>query len=144
MRYPTNEQRQGALAQKAGDFGLTKRALAFARHYAETPGCTVSAAARAAGFSDRARGAHVRGCELLRDPRVIRAILHFSALELARAQREAIENLRELAEDKNAGWRYWSHWDRDAFTRLREALDQLSPHARRIERFYERGAGRGD
>jgi hypothetical protein len=118
MRYPTKEQSDGARAQKAGDFGLTKRALAFARFYAETPG-SISEAARAADYSDRARGAHVRGCELLRDPRVIRAILHFSALALARAQREAIENLRELAEDRGAGWRYWSHWDRDALTRLR-------------------------
>ena len=38
------------------------------------------------GFSDRARGAHVRGCELLRDPRVIPPpIIHFGALALAKA-----------------------------------------------------------
>jgi hypothetical protein len=30
MRYPTPEQSDGARAQKTGDFGLTKRALAFA------------------------------------------------------------------------------------------------------------------
>jgi hypothetical protein len=147
MRYPTKDQRDGARAQKAADFGLTKRALAFARLYAETPGCTISGAARAAGFSDRARGAHVRGCELLRDPRVVRAILHFSALALAQARREAIGKLRELGEDSGEAW-LWSHWDRHALKRLRMALDNLEPHAQRIERLFERGrraiaAGRG-
>jgi hypothetical protein len=67
MRHPTKEQSEGACAQKAADFGLTARALKFARVFAETPDCTISDAARAAGFSDRARGAHVRGCELMRD-----------------------------------------------------------------------------
>ena len=86
MRHPTSEQRDGARAQKAADFGLTKRALRFARLYSERPRCTISAAARAAGYSDRARGAHVRGCELLRDPRVIPPpIIHFGALALAKA-----------------------------------------------------------
>jgi hypothetical protein len=134
MRYPTPEQRDGARAQKAGNFGLTKRALAFARAYAESPTVTVSAAARAAGFSDRARGAHVRGCELLRDPRVIRAILHFSALALARARGEAIEKLRELAKDTDS---LWSYWHRHAIKRARLALDRLELHAQRIERVYE-------
>jgi hypothetical protein len=138
MRYPTKEQRDGARAQKAADFGLTTRALKFARLYAETPNCTISDAARAAGFSDRARGAHVRGCELLRDPRVIRAILHFGALALAKARGDAIGKLRELAEDRAETW-HWSHWDRHAFKRLRLALDKIEPHAQRIERVYESG-----
>lgn len=138
MRYPTKEQRDGARAQKAGDFGLTKRALRFARLYADTPRCTISHAARAAGFSDRSRGAHVRGCELLRDPRVARAILHFSALALAKARGEAIQSLRELAEDQRDTWG-WSYWHHDAVKRARLALDRLEPHARRIERVYESG-----
>jgi hypothetical protein len=138
MRYPTREQSDGARAQKAGDFGLTTRALQFARLYAETPDCTISAAARAAGYSDRARGAHVRGCELLRDPRVVRAILHFGALALARARGEAIGKLRELAGDRAETWP-WSRWDRHAFKRLRLALDRIEPHARRMERVYESG-----
>lgn len=138
MRYPTKEQRDGARAQKAGDFGLTARAVKFARVYAETPRCTISAAARAAGYSDRARGAHVRGCELLRDPRVVRAILHFGALALAKARGEAIESLRELAEDQRDMWG-WSYWHRHAVKRARLALDRLEPHARRIERIYESG-----
>ena len=54
------------------DFGLTDRALRFAQLRAAHPWSTVSYCAKAAGYSDRSRGAHVRGCELLRDPRVIR------------------------------------------------------------------------
>ena len=54
MRYPTPEQRDGARSQKASDFGLTPRALKFARLYAENPDRTISDAARAAGYSDRA------------------------------------------------------------------------------------------
>lgn len=139
MRHPTKEQRDGARAQKAAlDFGLTGRALKFARLYAETPHCTISDAARAAGFSDRARGAHVRGSELLRDPRVIRAILHFGDLALAKARAEAIASLRELGEDKEETW-LWSYWDRHAFKRLRLALDKIEPHAQRMERVYESG-----
>ena len=136
MRYPTDEQREGIRAQKAGDFDLTPRALAFARLYATTPRCSISAAARAAGYSDRARAAHVRGCELLRDPRVVRAILHFGGLALARARGEAIESLRKLAEDRRETWG-WSYWHQHAVKRARLALDQLEPHTRRIERVYE-------
>jgi hypothetical protein len=40
----------------------------------------------------------------LRDPRVIRANLNFGALALARAPGEAIEKLRELAEDRDSLW----------------------------------------
>jgi hypothetical protein len=143
MRYPTKEQSDGARAQKALlDFGLTARAVKFARVYAETPDCTISAAARAAGYSDRARGAHVRGCELLRDPRVVRAVLHYSALALARARGEAIRKLRALAEDRGETW-LWRRWDHHAFERLRKTLDQLEPHTRRIERIYETGRYEG-
>jgi hypothetical protein len=139
MRYPTAEQREGARSQKAGDFGLTPRALRFARLYAEQPRSTISAAARAAGYSDRARGAHVRGCELLRDPRVVRAVLHFGALALAKARGEAIESLRKLGEeDRRETWG-WSYWHQHAVKRARSALDRLEPHVRRIERVYESG-----
>jgi hypothetical protein len=138
MRYPTPEQRDGARAQKAGDFGLTPRALRFARLYAEKPDRTISDAARAAGFSDRARGAHVRGCELLRDPRVIRAVLHFGALALARARGETIESLRKLGEDRRETWG-WTYWHHHAVKRVRLALDKLESHFRRIEHIYESG-----
>jgi hypothetical protein len=137
MRYPSEEQRQGARAQKTAlDFGLTARALKFARLYAEEPDRTISDAARAAGFSDRARGAHVRGCELLRDPRVVRAVLHYSALALGRARADAIGSLAELGEDRTDVWG-WSYWHLQALKRVRLALDKLEPHTRRIERVYE-------
>lgn len=138
MRYPTPEQSDGARAQKGRLFGLTHRALRFAQLYAENT-WTITRAAREAGFSDRARGAHVRGCELMRDPRVVRAILHFSALAVSRARADAIEKLRGLAEDKREAWQ-WSYWDRQALKRLRTAIDRLEPQCQRVERIYERGA----
>ncbi len=138
MRYPTADQSEGARAQKLG-FGLTRRALRFAHLYAENPSWTISRAAREAGFSDRARGAHVRGCELMRDLRVIRAILHFGALAFSRARAKAIEKLRDVAEDKHQYWMQ-SYWGEHELKRLRKALDQVEPHVQRIERVYGRGA----
>src|SRR5262249_34686944 len=129
----------GARAQQtAVVFGLTSRAAKFARHYAENPHWTISRAAREAGYNDRARGAHVRGCELMRDPRVLRAILHFGGVALSKARGDAIEKLRTLACDQRETWR-WSYWDRHAFKRLRITLENLEPHAQRIERIYESG-----
>src|SRR5262249_37091982 len=118
--------------------GLTRRALKFARLYAENPHWTITRAAREAGFSDRARGAHVRGCELMRDLRVLRAMLHFGGAALNKARGEAIDKLRKLEEGEGETW-LRSYWDRHAFRRLRMALDQLEPHAQRIERVYESG-----
>ena len=88
----------------ATDFGLTDRALRFAQLRAAHPWWTVSDCAKGAGYSDRSRGAHVRGCELLRDPRVIRAIVHFSSLELVKAQAEATSRLRWFADERNSYW----------------------------------------
>ena len=81
----------------ARDFGLTDRALRFAQLRAEHPWWTVSLCAKKAGYSDRGRAAHVRGCELLRDPRAIEAIIHFSSLALVKAQAEASRSLRSFA-----------------------------------------------
>jgi hypothetical protein len=136
MRYPTAEQSEGARAQKQRLFGLTYRALRFAQLYAEN-NWTITRAAREAGYSDHARGAHVRGCELMRDPRVIRAILHFGALAIRQARVDALEKFRRLEEDA-ALW-LWPYWNRDAFTRLRAAIDRLEPHCQRVERIYEGG-----
>jgi hypothetical protein len=136
MRYPTAEESEGARAQKRRLFGLTQRALKFAKLYAEND-WTITRAAREAGFSDRARGAHVRGSELMRDPRVIRAILHFGTLAIRQAGAAAAEKLRELGED-NPSWR-WSYWDRHALRRLRASIEQLEPRLQRMERIYERG-----
>jgi hypothetical protein len=137
MRYPTAEESEGARAQKRRLFGLTQRALKFAKLYAEN-NWTITRAAREAGFSDRARGAHVRGSELMRDPRVIRAILHYGTLAIRQAGADAAEKLRHLGEDKNASCR-WSYWDRHAFRRLRASIEQLEPRLQRMERIYERG-----
>ena len=82
----------------ARDFGLTGRALRFAQLRAEHPWWTLSLCAKKAGYSDKGRAAHVRGCELLRDPRAIEAIIHFSSLELVKAQAEATRSLRSFAE----------------------------------------------
>jgi hypothetical protein len=43
---------------------------------------------------DRARGAHVRGCELLRDPRVIRAVLHYRPQCIIGTQKHDISKVR--------------------------------------------------
>ena len=59
-------------------FNLSPRALAFAKIRAEHPRLSVKACAVEAGYAEA--GAAVRGFELLRDDRVIRAMLHFSAL----------------------------------------------------------------
>ena len=87
--------------RSAIDFGLTDRALRFAQLRAEAPWWTVSSCAKKAGYSDRGRAAHVRGYELLRDPRVIRAIVHFSSLELVKAQAEATSKLRRFADERS-------------------------------------------
>lgn len=83
--------------RSAKDFGLTDRALRFAQLRAEHPWWTVSQCAKKAGYSDKGRAAHVRGCELLRDARAIEAIIHFSSLELVKAQAEATRSLRSFA-----------------------------------------------
>jgi hypothetical protein len=73
MRYPTTDQSAGHRAQKGAlDFGLTKRALKFARLYAEN-NWTITRAAQEAGFSDRGRGAHVRGSVMSLRPRSLPA-----------------------------------------------------------------------
>jgi hypothetical protein len=72
-------------------FKLTPRALAFAKIRAEHPGYSVKKCAEIAGYS--MAGAAVRGFELLRDERVVRAILHFSALAVAKAAGESSERM---------------------------------------------------
>lgn len=137
MRYPTIDQSDGARAQNKLEFGLTKRALKFARLYAENPRWTITHIARQAGYSDRGRGAHVRDCELLRDPRVIRAIIYFGGLVLNKARAEAIEQMRKLGEDQY--WPLWTHRDRNSFKRVAFELCRLEDHAARMEKVFESG-----
>lgn len=111
------------------DFGLTDRALRFAKNYASCPRWSVTRCAKKAGYSDRGRAAHVRGCELLRDPRVLRAIVHFSCLGLVEAQALAADRLRDLAEgDKFMPWR-----DQWIINKLGVDLAQLARRADRLE-----------
>jgi len=81
-------------SDSAMDFGLTDRALRFAQLRAEHPWWSITHCATEAGYSDQGRAAHVRGCELQRDPRVMRAILYFSSLEVLKAQAETTSQLR--------------------------------------------------
>src|SRR6266516_5280110 len=137
MRYPNRDQSDGVRAQKKLDFGLTKRALKFARLYAENPHSTISHVARQAGYSDRGRGAHVRGCELLRDPRVVRAVIYFGAVALNRVRAEAIDQMRKLGEDQY--WPPWGQRDRNSFNRIAFELQRLEAHAARMEKVFESG-----
>lgn len=54
--------------------GLTERQRGFVLAMIETPGCSHAAAARAAGYSDVAEGAKVRGFYLAHNPAVQAAI----------------------------------------------------------------------
>lgn len=137
MRYTTADQIDDATARRAApDFGLTPRALAFARLFAEAKLRDPTECARQAGYSRRCRrGAHVRAYELLRDPRVIRAVLFFSAKVFNTARADAIRHLSRL--DTIEG-RYWTCWDRAAFNRLTATLQRLETHTERLEKIYTR------
>ena len=114
------------------DFGLTDRALRFAQFYAANPRWGVTVCATYAGYSDQGRAAHVRGCELLRDPRVIRAIVHFGGLAFVEAQALATRRLRLLADgDKSLSWR-----DHAMIENLTIDLDQLARRAGRLDKVY--------
>jgi hypothetical protein len=78
-------------------FGLSARALTFARLYAEHPTWSVADCARKAGYADSSRAAHVRGSELLRDSRVAQAVMHFGSLAFTRAQALATARLELIA-----------------------------------------------
>ncbi len=118
--------------RSAIDFGLSGRALRFARFYAANPQSGVTMCATWAGYSDRSRAAHVRGCELLRDPRVIRAVVHFGGLELAEAQALTTKRLRLLAD----GDTFLSRQDRAEIRNLTTDLAQLARRADRLEKVY--------
>lgn len=138
MKYPSPAQTEGAAAQRrAADFDLSPRALEFARLYAVHPHLGGTECARQAGYSRRcARGAHVRAAELLRDPRVIRAVIYFGARALNEARAGAMNHLQRLAATEG---RFWSRWDRSAFDRLTRRLAGLETHVARLEKIYESG-----
>jgi len=138
VKYPTLDQSDGAAAQRqAPTFDLRPRALAFARLYAENPSLGGTHCARLAGYSARSsEGAHVRAHELLRDARVIRAVIYFGARALNEARAKAIRALGKLS---NTEGRYWNTWDRHAFDRLTATLRDLDSHVARLEKLYGSG-----
>jgi hypothetical protein len=126
-------------------FDLSPRALAFAKIRAKQPRLSVKACAVAAGYAKA--GAAVRGFELLRDDRVIRAILHFSALGLAKAAGELSVRMEQSCIDDGARfqvelprfgglWR-WRVFDRAAIDRLRAEGKALAERMAKIEKLYE-------
>jgi hypothetical protein len=131
-------------------FNLTAHSLAFAKIRAEHPGYSVRKCAELAGY--RKAGAAVRGFELLRDDRVIRAILHFSALALAKAAGELSERMstsctgepggcicRDDGSPINSTWRVFR---RRPIDELRAETKALSKHLSKIEKLYETTAPR--
>ncbi|HXQ51573.1 MAG TPA: hypothetical protein VN802_10810 [Stellaceae bacterium] len=141
MRYPTPEQRAGAAAQRSGPtFGLRPRAVEFAHLYAEHPFLGSTKAALMAGYARRCpAGAHVRANELLRDPRVRRAVAYFGGRALAEAMGKARRGLDRIAQDEG---RFWNTWDRNAFDRLTNELKVVEQRLDRLEETERAAEGR--
>jgi hypothetical protein len=128
-------------------FDLTPRALAFAKIRATHPGLSVRECAERAGYSKA--GAAVRGFELLSDDRVVRAILHFSAIALAKAAGELSERMEASCKPRpsrcicgagdpasfSAG--RWRTFDRIAIDKLRAETKALVQRLTKIEKLYE-------
>ena len=115
---------------------LQNEPLLFAHIYAEDPRLGATQCAIQAGYASRCRnGAHVRAYELLRDPRVIKAIIFFSAKVLNNSMAEARQNLARLAATEK---RYWNRWDKNSFNRLVTKLNSLEIHRERLEEIYTR------
>jgi len=135
MGYPNADQTAGASARRAAPtFGLTPRALKFAQLYAEAKLRGATACAKQAGYARRCRrAAHTRAYELLHDPRVLRAVLYFSAQAINDTRAKAIQQLDRLAATEG---RWWNCWDRNAFNRLTTAVRSLESHTQRIENIY--------
>jgi hypothetical protein len=129
------------------EINLTPRALAFAKIRAAYPGFSVRECAELAGYSKA--GAAVRGFELLRDDRVVRAILHSSALALGKAAGELSERMEASCKPRpsrcncgagdpasfSAG--RWRTFDRRAIDKLRAETKALGERLRKIEKLYE-------
>ena len=112
-------------------FNLSPRALAFAKIRAERPRLSVKACAVEAGYATA--GAAVRGFELLRDDRVIHAILHFAALALAKAAGDLSARMETRRDEP---WR-WRVFDRRAIDLLRAEGKAIAERMAKIEKLYE-------
>lgn len=117
---------------RAPVFGLTDRAMKFAKLYAEEPLLGPTNCARQAGYSDKSGAASVRGAELLRDPRVLRAVIHFGRLAFTAAQAEAIGHFRLLAQLDDT----FAHRDRRAMRYMMADIRSLLQGAERLDRVY--------
>lgn len=121
----------------ARPFGLRERPLAFARLYAEHPLLGVTWAAKKAGYSDKGKAAHVRACELMRDPRVLMAVLYFGAQAFSEAQGYARHRLDLLA--VGPGW--LSDNDRMQLRRVVSHLERIERAAVCLESVLARAGG---
>lgn len=117
-------------------FGLTDRALRFAKLYGQLPSAGPTACAVLAGYSNQGRAAHVRAAELLRDPRVIRAVVHFAGLALNNVMAAARERLELLAE----GGASTTYGNRIQVRKLRHDLAGLSLRLDRLDRIASTAA----
>ena len=117
---------------RAPVFGLTDKAIKFAKLYAEEPLLGPTNCARQAGYSDKGGAASVRGTELLRDPRVLRAVIHFGRLAFTAAQAEAIGHFRLLAQLNDTS----AHQDKRAIRYMTADIHSLLQSARRLDRVY--------
>jgi hypothetical protein len=106
--------------------------LAFAKIRATHPGLSVRESAERAGYAKA--GAAVRGFELLRDDRVVRAILHFSALALAKSAAELSQRMETSCKDEPYRW---PSFDRRAIDKLRAETKRLGDRLTKIETLYE-------
>jgi hypothetical protein len=129
------------------NFNLTPRALAFVKIRAAHPGLSIRECAELAGYAKA--GAAVRGFELLRDDRIVRAILHFSALAIAKTAGELSERMEASCKPRpsrcicGAGDPAsfsdgrWSTFDRRAIDKLRIETKALGERLAQIEKLYE-------
>jgi len=142
MRTTTEKPASVHIRAKSPTFGLRPRPLRFAKLMATEAGLSASECARRAGYARHTpAAANPRAVELQRDPRVIRAILHFGAIALAKARARAISRLNSI--ERRTG-RHWIAWDRTAWDRLTLELQNLETHTERLERIYVYGLKIGD
>ena len=94
-------------------------------------------------------GAAVRGCVLLRDDRVVRAVLHFSAIALAKATGELSERMEASCKPRpsrcicgaeepasfSAG--RWRTFDHLAIDKLRAETKALGERLTKMEKLYD-------
>jgi len=122
------------IGRAGGPFGLSARALKFAKEYAAHPHLSATVCATRAGYSDEGRAAHVRASELLRDARVQRAVIHYGTVALAKAQAAAANRLALVA----GGGPVLSMQDRLALKYLRIDMSDVAARYARLAQTMDR------